>query len=199
MISKPIDIKTFEVVQRVIVGDIIGKDGVPEYRNQVRRMKDSVNMNDRENRISVVVKIRANHPHACIVVRLFGDVTIPMNQCTRISGAKKEKRKETYDPRDLHTAHAIDLVIAVHKYTIIVWHPLAPRRCRSNDFLSHAFNVAWVTRCVECRDCTVDDADTAHESWTGVVWVFMITIIVQLFAQKVIDESWEVRQIELIR
>lgn len=88
--------------------------------------------------------------------------------------------------------YSIEFVVTIDKHTVIALRLPAPQRRRPHNFLSEAVDVAGITGCVERRCCVVEDSQTARESWTGVIGVFMSASVVQLFAQKLAYQPWKV-------
>lgn len=155
-------------------------------------------MNDCKIWLSVAIKIGTDHPHASIIIHLFSNLTEPVNQCAIISNTKINKRKKTYGTHDLHPTHAINIIVAIHEDTIVAWHSLEPQRCCLDNFLSHDAVVTWITWCMECCNCMVEDIDMAGESWTAMVRCFMNVDIMELLTQELANELRKVWHIEFM-
>jgi|SRR6266404_9885078 len=119
--------------------------------------KDTVNMDDGNDRLSVSIEVRSDHPHACVIVWLFRYAAEPVNYSTRISNVVKSERKKAYGSCDFHPTHAAKLVVTVDKNAIIAWCSLEPGRCCPNNLLSHVIGVAQIAWGVKCRNCMVED------------------------------------------
>ena len=80
VINKPVHIEPLEAVQHINVCDLIGNKRIPKNRDKVRSTKDTVDMNDSEDRAaSSTIEIRGHHPHPRVLIRLLGDATEPVN------------------------------------------------------------------------------------------------------------------------
>ncbi len=121
-----------------------------------------------------------------------------MDQGTRVSSTTIHKRKETYDTRDLHPAHARGLIAAADKDAVVTGRSLEPRRCCPNRFLLHTLDIARVTRGVKCCRCMVEDTDTTGESCTVVTGVFVSAVAVQLLTEKSANKLTELWNAELL-
>ena len=67
-----------------------------------------------------------------------------------------------------------------------------------DNFLSHDAVVTWITWCMECCNCMVEDIDMAGESWTAVVRCFMNVDIMELLTQELANELRKVWHIEFM-
>ena len=79
MIYKMIDIESLEIVQRVVKCDMIRNKQVPEYWNEVRCTKNTVDMDDCEIGTPLFIKVRSDHPHSCGLIWLLSDAAKPVD------------------------------------------------------------------------------------------------------------------------
>ena len=102
IINKAIDIEPLEMIQKIHVSNVFGNKCVPKNWNQVGSTKDTVDMDDCNNWVSVTTKVWCDHPHFCNIVWLLGNVAEPVHQCTRVSNVVTQMRRSKWLTTSTH-------------------------------------------------------------------------------------------------